>query len=70
MGEKSTSENSNGENNYRYEVLKSSYEEQENSENEANRRIKRMNELENHLEAIAHRSDLQEVGIVRPYLVE
>jgi len=29
--------------------------------------IKRMNELENHLEAIAHRGNLQEVGVVRPY---
>jgi len=29
--------------------------------------IKRMNKLENHFEAIAHRGSLQEVGVVRPY---
>ena len=70
MSQNSTSENSDGENNFRYKVPKSSFKEQENSENEADPHIKRMNKLENHLKVIAHLSDLQEVEVVRPYSVE
>ena len=47
----------------------SSSEEEDGSENGAHH-SKRMNELEKCLEAIANRSNLQEAGIVRPYLVE
>ena len=64
------------ENNFNYKISKSSFipksssEEEENSEKEVDSHIKRMNELENHLEAIMHRGNLQEVVVVRPYLVE
>ena len=69
-GENSTFEHSNGnEDNFRFKNPKSSYEEQENSENESNH-AKRMNELEKRLEAIANRSNLQQVGVVRPYPIE
>ena len=68
-GENSTSKHSNGnENNFGYENLKSSSsEEPKNSEDN---HAKKMNELEKHLEAISNRSNLQEVGVVRPYPVE
>jgi len=59
-----------GENNFKYEIPKSLSKKQENSENEVDRYIKRMNELENCLEAITHQSDLKEVGMVRPYPIE
>jgi len=56
-------------NTFGYENPESSSEESENSEAESNH-AKKMNELEKYLEAIANRSDLQEVGVVRPYSVE
>ena len=49
---------------------KSSSEEEKNLDRSVDHHLKRMTEFENHLEAIAHRGDLQEVGVVRPYLVE
>ena len=49
--------------------LESSSEEQENSEYKDNH-AKRMSELEKCLEAIANRSELQEVEVVRSYPVE
>jgi len=66
--ENSTSEQSDGnENNFGYENHVSSSEESQNSEyNHA----KKMNELEKGLEAISIRSNFQEVGVVRLYLVE
>ena len=70
MGENSTSENTDDENNLRYEVFKVSSSEEENSKNEEDRHSKRINKLENHLEAITHRSDLQELGVVSSYPVK
>ena len=64
--ELATPKNTGGEDNHEYELLESSSEEQENSEHEADPHTKRMEELENRLEGIAHRSYLQEVGVVRP----
>jgi hypothetical protein len=58
-GELATPENTGGEDDL--EHLEPSSEEEENSEHEADPHTKRMEELENQLEAIAHRSDLQEV---------
>jgi len=49
---------------------KSSSEEEKNLDRSVDHHLKRMTEFENRLEAIAHRGDLQEVGVVRPYLVE
>jgi len=69
-GESSTSETIDGENNFNYENSKFSSKEEKNSEKEVDRHIKRMNELENCLEAIAHRGNLQEVGVVRSYPAE
>jgi len=66
--ENSTSEHSDGnENNFEYENPKSSSEEPEKSEDN---HAKKMNELEKLQEAISNRSNLQEVGVVRPYPVE
>ena len=68
--ENSTSEHSDGnKNNFEYKNPESSSEESENSKTKDNH-IKRMSVLEKHLEAIANRSELREVGVVRPYLVE
>jgi len=49
---------------------KSLSEEKENSNRSMDHYLKRMTELENRLEAIAHRGDFQEVEVVRPYPVE
>ena len=68
--EGSTSEKIDDGNNFNYEISKSSSEDEENSEKEVDRPIKMMNELENRLKAIEHRDNLQEVGVVRLYLVE
>jgi len=67
--ENSISENSDGnENNFGYENSESSSsEEPENSEDN---HAKKMNELEKRLEVISIRSNLQEVGMVRPYPIE
>ena len=48
---------------------KSSSEEGGNPENRGTH-SKRMNKLEQRLEALANRKGLQEVGVVRPYLTE
>jgi len=68
-GENSTSEHSDSnENNFGYENPESSSsEEPEDSEDN---HVKKMNELEKCLEAISIRSNLQEVGVVRPHPVE
>ena len=67
--ENSTSEHSDGnENNFGYENPEfSSSEEPKNSEDN---HAKKMNELEQRLEAISNRSNLQELRVVRPYPVE
>ena len=51
------------------ESSKSPSEEGGNSEN-GSTHSKRMNKLEQRLEALANRKGLQEAGVVRPYLVE
>ena len=50
--------------------MKSSSEGEEDSQTGDDPHAKRMLELETRLEAIAHCSELQEVGVVRPYPVE
>ena len=66
-GENSNFEHSDGnKNNFWYGNLESSSEELKNSEAKDNH-AKRMSELEKRLEAITHRGDLQEVGVVRLY---
>jgi len=68
-GENFTSEHSDGnENKFWFEDPESS-EESENSKAEDSH-AKRMSELKKYLEVIANWSDLQKVGLVRPYLVE
>jgi len=71
-GENSTSEHSDGnENNFGYKNPESSSEETENSEAGAeDNHFKRMSEIEKCLEAITHRGNLQEVGVVRSYPAE
>ena len=55
-------------NNVGYENLESSSSEK--PVNSKDNHAKKMNELEKLLEAISNRSNLQEVGVVRPYLIE
>jgi len=67
--ENSTSKHSDGsENNFGYENPESSSSEK--SENSEDNHAKKMNKLEKRLEAISNRSNLQEVGVVRPYPIE
>ena len=67
-GENSTSENTESKN-PEFEILESSSEEERNLERRDNH-FKRVSELKKCLEALADRSNLQEVGMARPYLVE
>lgn len=69
-GEIGTSENTGGDDDHEHEVLKFFFDDSESSEHEKGLHNKRINELENHLEAITHRGDLQEVGVFRLYSVE
>ena len=62
QGESSSSKKTKSEYNFNSEPPKSSFEGEDNSENEA-RHSKRMNELEKSLEVIANRSNSQEAGI-------
>jgi hypothetical protein len=56
---------------YEDELPQSSSEEEEvSSEQGENPHLKKMKELEKRLEAIAHRGELHDVGVVRPYPVE
>ena len=52
------------------EVIQSSSESEKDSNHEEDPNAKRMKELKIRLEAIAHRDELKDVGVVRPYPVE
>ena len=52
------------------ESSKSSSKEEGKSENGGTHSKRRMNQLEQRLEALTNRKGLQEVGVVRPYLTE
>jgi len=62
-GESSSFANTENEEHSESKPPKSSFEEQDNSENESSH-SKRMSKLEQRLEALANRDGLQEVGIV------
>lgn len=62
MGKHVPSDNTGNEENTKYELHESSSEERASSEHETDPHTKRMEELENHLEAIAHHGDLQKDG--------
>ena len=56
--------------NHKEEIIQSSSEGEEGSEHDEDPHAKKMQELEIRFKAIAHRGELQAVGVVRPYPVE
>ena len=65
-GERFSSEDTESEKHPNPESPKPSYKEEDGSESRS-RHSRRMSNLEKRLEVLAHRGNLQDVGVVRPY---
>ena len=68
--EAGTPGNAGGGNDHESDILRSSSEEQVDSEHREDPHNKRIENLEHRLESMVHRSDLQDVGVIRPYPIE
>ena len=69
-GKGKEAEHTAGEESHEEQYVKSSSESEKDSQTGDDPHAKRMLELETRLDAITHRGELQEVGVVRPYPVE